>query len=151
MFDCVWSPFAALDCAVGSGGRVVVRMQMWMSDAKSVILSYRDVCTCVCVQVYRSGVSTVRACYLWWRCQEAVRSHVRTGQESARANTLSAMLVTFQYKCSIFECVRRFVRMCCNLQCSGLSLSFRLRFCRPSTKAVSAYDGSGRLVKMCAF
>jgi len=49
MFDCVWSPFAALDCAVGSGGRVVVRMQMWMSDAKSVILSYRDVCTCVCV------------------------------------------------------------------------------------------------------
>ena len=50
MFDCVWSPFAALDCAVGSGGRVVVRMQMWISDAKNIICSYRVVCACVCVR-----------------------------------------------------------------------------------------------------
>ena len=48
--DCLWSPFAALDYAVGSCGRILMRVQMSESNTKnSILFSHGVVCACVCV------------------------------------------------------------------------------------------------------
>ena len=36
-FECLWSPFAALDYAVGSCGRILMRVQMSESNTKNSI------------------------------------------------------------------------------------------------------------------
>ena len=48
----------------------------------------------------------------------------------------------------MFECVVWFVRMCCHVPYSCLSLSFRVWICRPLTIAVSECDGSIKLVNI---
>ena len=103
MFDCVWSPFAALDCAVGSGGRVVVRMQMWISDAKSIILSYRDVCTCVCVCVCRF-TDLVFQLFVLVTCGGGVRKRCEATLDRARSLRAQTHCLRCLLLCS--TCVR---------------------------------------------
>ena len=62
-FECLWSPFAALDYAVGSCGRILMRVQMSESNTKnSILFSHGVVCACVfvcvclCVHVIVAGV-----------------------------------------------------------------------------------------------
>ena len=51
-FECLWSILAAPDYAVGSCGRVIVRIQVRVSNAKNrFVFSHGVVCACVCVCV----------------------------------------------------------------------------------------------------
>ena len=80
-FECSWSLFAALDYAVGSRGRVVMRMQVCVSNTKNrfvffLIGSFLRVCVCVCVCV-------------------CVFVDTRSVHESARASTRCTTLASF--------------------------------------------------------
>ena len=75
-FECLGSPFAALDYAVGSCGRAVMIMQMRVSNAKNSVCFSQGVfvCVCVCVSVCVSvcvcvfvcmSVGTLDRCRIW--------------------------------------------------------------------------------------
>ena len=78
-FECLWSLFAALDYAVGSRGRVVMRMQVCVSNTKNrfFFLIGSSVRVFVCVRVRVCMCVCVCVCVCFWTLDRCTSRRVQ--------------------------------------------------------------------------